>query len=218
MKIAAFATVLLGLGPLSLLVPASAAQAAGGEVLSSVVEADLRAHMTEGAIAGPTQDRLIAKLERGEVLDVYTDASPIATTTRVGPDETVRETFADGSVKIVTLAGDRPSRTGLSGCGSSGGWKTSCKVSVWDPISSARFFVDYQTSGVGKAKVRSFHGATCAVVGGSCSLPSPTGIARATQSSAGPAWARVSYKANAGPIRVSGEFGLRVSGAKASTY
>ncbi|WP_286346425.1 hypothetical protein [Frondihabitans sucicola] len=197
---------------------------AGPNELSAQLKVQLHKHLAEGGIPLDVQESLIAKMEAGKQLDSFTGAAPIESFIDETADmpQTV-SVFADGSRRItaVELPADAgAARTGLSGCVSSSGWKINCKISVWDPISSAKFTIDYQTSTSSKAKVRSFRGASCAVVGipSSCSLPSPTGIARAAQSSAGSAWARVTYKAQSGPLHAKGEFGIRVTGTNVSVY
>lgn len=191
--------------------------------LTPQLASEIRENMTKDGITGSLQDSLVMKLDQGEQLDSSTGADPVETRTEnSATTTTVVRAFEDGSTRSTVT--DKPdtakARTGLSGCSTSSGWKVGCKVSVWDPISSAKFTIDYQTSSTGKARVRSFRGASCSVVGipSSCSLPSPTGITRATQSPAGAAWARLTYRARSGPLQATGEFGIRVTGTKASVY
>lgn len=131
--------------------------------------------------------------------------------------------YADGSrtwidqSAPVAATGTTTHAAGLSACVFSGGWYVGCKVSVSDIVSSAGFIVDAKKSSVSQAQVRDYRGKWCTNSVGTCSISG--GIVRATQSSAGPAWARLNYTATifGGPT-VAAEIGIRVSGNTISTY
>jgi hypothetical protein len=156
-------------------------------------------------------------MEAGILPDSSTVSRPVAhyDETRDGSHRSVSE-FADDSRRSVSQEiPDQPAERGVSGCKTSGVWKVGCKVEIRDVMSSARFTIDYYPSPTTKSKVREFRGATCAIGMGSCSLRNPKGISRAAQSSAGAAWARLSYVADMWPLHAEGEFGIRV-GSKGS--
>ncbi|WP_123955399.1 hypothetical protein [Frondihabitans sp. 762G35] len=180
----------------------------------------MRTTMNDVNITADVQDRLIAKLNAGQPLDSQTDAAPVSTSTDVDRDGLTRtvETFADGSQRWIETnisaaedtRGLNPSKTG---CKSASGWYTGCKIGIADLVSNAGFSVDYTAN-----KVRDVRGRYCnnSVGGASCSAS----VKRATASSAGPAWAELTFTAGIGPIGnvASGAFGIRVSGTSASLY
>ncbi|WP_316295629.1 hypothetical protein [Clavibacter michiganensis] len=217
-------TVVAGMALAAGLLPASPASAAESQnpAITATVEADVRARMTTTGVSAATQDVLMAKLHAGQALDSFGGGEParVFTETVGNQTRTVKE-YADGS--RVTTSLQTPAKSGgvstqanLSGCATSGSWKINCKVSIVDAVSEAKFIIDYQTSTSGAAKVRDYRGASCGNTVGGCSQSG--GIVRATQSSAGAAWARQTYKANIGPIQVEGEYGIRVSGTSVTTY
>jgi hypothetical protein len=91
-----------------------------------------------------------------------------------------------------------------------------CKIEVADIFSAASFIIDIKKSSSNAAQLRDMRNKTCVNTLGGCSVSG--GIKRATQSSAGPAWAELTYTANAGWVTVNGAFGVRVSGNTISLY
>jgi hypothetical protein len=179
--------------------------------------------MTEGGIPLATQDVLIAKIEAGSVPDSLSGADPVEVATLdLGEYTRTVNIFADGSrswTEVQTQPSSPPdspsARASIEACTNSAGWKVGCRIGIYDISSSATFVIDYQTSSSGSAKVRDMRSKACANVAGPCSVSGS--IKRATQSSAGPAWAELSYKASAAWVSVSGSFGIRVSGNSVST-
>ncbi|WP_216093107.1 hypothetical protein [Curtobacterium sp. UCD-KPL2560] len=212
-------SVLMGVAP---------ASASETKLLTASQEATVRATMNGANVSADVQDRLIAKLNAGQPLDSQTDATPVSTKSeslREGGTRSV-EVFADGSQRWVESDAVAPASTGRpggvttlglnpskTGCKSSGGWYNNCKIGISDFVSNAGFYLDYTTN-----KIRDVRGAYCnnSVGDASCSAK----LRRATASSAGPAWAELTFKAGIGPIGnvASGAFGLRVSGSSASVY
>ncbi|MFK4484851.1 hypothetical protein [Curtobacterium sp. AB7] len=190
----------------------------------------IRDQMSQLGIASSDQDSLIQKISTGQALDSSDpDAVPVQTLAETSEDgqTTTTKVFADGSRSSVTEASAevvspqgvqaRYAKPALSGCKSSAGWKVNCKVEIRDPYSNAFFILDYQTSSKGKAKVRDVRQKTCHNWIGGCSVWG--GIKRKTQSSAGPAWAEVSFKADILKLGQVGQgaFGIRVT-KTATTY
>jgi hypothetical protein len=204
----------------TILVGAAPANAANPGLLTASQEESVRATMDSVSIDARIQDELIAKLNAGQLLDSQTDAAPVRTTTEYTEDGLVRtvDVFLDGSQRwiesdVPAVAQARGLNPSKSGCKSSGGWYTGCKVGIADLVSNAGFFADYTTN-----RIRDVRGKYCnnSVGNASCSAS----LKRATASSAGPAWAELSFVAGVGPIGnvSSGAFGLRVSGNSASLY
>lgn len=203
--------------------PSAATAAEPG--ISSPQKAALRSQMSAVGISVTSQDHLIAKLEAGVLPDSALEYEAPVSTVRESADgrESQVEVFADGSRRVTTATNaDHSDSFGSfsskSGCKNSAGWYTNCKISISDFFSSASFVVDYQTSSSSKAKVRDVRSARCANTIGGCSVSAR--VKRATQSSAGPAWAELSFRADVGHIGsgVSGAFGLRVSGKSVGLY
>ncbi|WP_017202936.1 hypothetical protein [Microbacterium algeriense] len=201
----------------------ASAASASTDVLTESQETAIRAKMTSGGIASGTQDALIEKIEAGIAPDSLSGKAPVETVReRTATGVRTIDIFADGSrswTEIQTASakptGPAP-RSSISGCQNAGGWKVGCRVGIYDIISSATFVIDYQTSSRGQAKVRDMRSLTCDNVAGSCTRSGS--IKRATQSSAGPAWAELSYSANAGWVTTKGAFGIQVSGTIVTTY
>lgn len=213
------ACVLLGVG---LAAWPSTLVSATEPVLTTSQVAALHDQMTGLGIDATVQSTLITKIEAGALPD---SALSTSQPTSVLNDPVAQKTvaiFADGSRRVTSAEGPdsgQPSiESSKSGCVSSGGWYTNCTISISDIFSNASFVVDYQTSSSGKAKVRDVRGARCANTIGGCSVSAS--IKRSAQSSAGPAWAELAYKADVVHIGsgVSGSFGIRVAGTSVSLY
>ncbi|HEY0249158.1 MAG TPA: hypothetical protein VGC45_12930 [Gryllotalpicola sp.] len=191
-------------------------------------EASLRSNMTAVGISPAMRDRLIDKLESGQALDSMTGATPTSESTEdLGTVTRTISVYPDGSIRtedienptVATPAGTLGGvhvLESISGCTTSGGWHNGCTVKIADLVSSAWFVIDYMPSSANAAQVRDMRQKTCANAIGSCSVSGS--IKRANQSSAGPAWAEMSYTAHAGPITDSGAMGIRVSGTKVTLY
>ncbi|RKR73024.1 hypothetical protein [Frondihabitans australicus] len=214
------AASLLAVGACSLIgaTPASAEPVA----ITQQQVAGLHARMDALGVPAQTQVALVAKIEAGSIPDsARPDAVPVSSSS-ADDGASVVDVFADGSRRTMSTEGaddGAPSiESSKSGCLGSGGWNTNCKISISDIFSNASFVVDYQTSSSGKAKVRDVRSARCANTIGGCSVSAS--VKRATQSSAGPAWAELTYKADVVHIGsgVSGAFGIRVSGTSVSLY
>ena len=190
----------------------------------------MRDQMSQLGIASADQDTLIQKIATGQALDSSKpDAVPVQVLTETGDGGQVTTTkvFADGSRSSVSEASAEvasPSgvtaryvKPALTGCKSSAGWKVNCKVEIRDPYSNAYFIIDYQTSSKGKAKVRDLRSKHCHNWVGGCSVWG--GVKRKAQSSGGPAWAEMSFKADIIKIGQIGQgaFGIRVA-KTATTY
>lgn len=213
--------ILLGASTVALLCSSSVgAQATEG--LDASALGQFRANMAQAGIDAATQESLVAKLQAHQPLDSMLDVAPVASFTEEHATavRTVN-VFSDGSrswtetqVAPAASAGVS-SRAAVTRCGASGAWRVNCRVDISDLVSSAFFVVDYKAAAT--SEVRDFRGAGCTIIGGSCSVNGKIG--RATQSSAGPAWAYLNYNANAlGWIGASGQFGIRVSSGSVSTY
>ncbi|MEZ0139987.1 hypothetical protein AB1285_14220 [Microbacterium sp. NRRL B-14842] len=210
-----------GLSVATTLLLAAPASADAG-LLSDAEESAIRSTMTEGGIDLEIQDQLVDKMEHGEAPDSLAGKGPVRT--MIESTSTGTRTisiFADGSrswteLELPTGASDAATRSSISGCRSSAGWKVGCRVGVYDLISSATFVIDYQTSTSGRARVRDMRSLTCDNVAGSCTRSGS--IKRATQSAAGPAWAELRYTANLAWATTKGSIGIRVSGTSVSTY
>ena len=198
--------------------------------LTSSQEMDIRSRMAALGIDDATQTALVAKVNSGQLPDSSVPgATPVTTISddSDGASDTVY-VYADGSRSSRTIesapaavpagAQVRKTQPSKSGCKKSAGWYINCKIEIRDWVSYASFVVDYQASSSGKAKVRDMRAKQCGNGVGSCSVSGK--IKRGTQSSAGPAWAELSFHADVIKIGsgVSGAFGIRVSGKNASTY
>ncbi|TQL04173.1 hypothetical protein FBY24_3286 [Cellulomonas sp. SLBN-39] len=107
----------------------------------------------------------------------------------------------------------------LKGCTLSGLWRINCKLGVSDAITTASFQFDYRIAQTKHdASIRDYRAQTCGNVFGPCSVKG--GIKRATQNSAGPAWAAMTYtaKINKTGTTVQSEIGIRVQDTTVSTY
>jgi hypothetical protein len=218
-RVAAFAAaVTVGAFTLAGTAPAFA----DDDMLTDDQESAIRVNMTEGGINAATQDALVEKMEAGVAPDSLSGEEPVDTITQLQTHGTrTIKVFADGSrswsdVQTAPRKSSKTPSASIDGCQNSGGWKVGCRVGIYDIISSATFVIDYQTSASGQAKVRDMRSLACANVAGPCSRSGS--IKRATQSSAGPAWAELSYSASAAWVSVSGAFGIRVSGNSVTTY
>lgn len=198
-------------------VPANAAET---HLLTAEQEATIRTTMESVDITTSTQDHLIAKLNAGRALESQREgAEPVTTNESVTRDGVLRtvDTYADGSKQWTEQDLPENPATRLNvrkeSCVKSGSWYTGCKIGVYDLVSNAGFFVDYTTN-----RVRDVRGKWCSISIGTCSTSAS--VKRATASSAGPAWAELSFKASVVLIGnvANGSFGLRVSGNTASVY
>lgn len=189
--------------------------------ISDAQEAQIRSQMVRAGIAVDIQDTLLANIEEG-VLPMSTNPAnePVDTIVEVLPGvERTISVYEDGSRRVTEterpVEGMAARATSISGCKTSGGWRVNCKIAVTDLVSEARFTVDWYPSSTA-AKVRDVRAAGCVNSLGGCTISA--GIKRATQSSAGPAWAEASFTANAGPIKVQGAFGVRANKTVATAY
>ncbi len=185
----------------------------------------MRDRMLEVGIDAPTQEALINKMQSGVLPDSTGGAEPVDTFTinANGVNRTV-EVFADGSRRWTDL--ENPSSAldsrgnasinarGIQSCGTSGLWRTNCKVYSSDLVSEVSFRIDWKPVSVTPAAVRNYWGKSCSNYVGGCSVDG--GIRREAQSSSGPAVAYASFTANLSVYHVSGELALHVSGSSAS--
>lgn len=215
----AAASVLVVSGALMLAGPASAAEKL---TISPEAETTIRAQMSEVGITDALQVKLIKKLEGGKALDSMGGESPTRTFVeqRDGATRSV-SVFKDGSRSwtevqtAVPVEGAATNR--LDSCVYSAQWFVNCRVIKSDTVSNAQFRIDYQHVAPNPARVRDYRGASCFNLLGTCSVSG--GIVRSVQSSAGPAWARMTYKAQILNVpSVAGEIGIRVSGNVATSY
>ncbi len=180
----------------------------------------VRATMTSVGIDSSTQDSLIGKLEAHQPLDSMTGATPVRTyTEELATSTRTIKVFADGSRSWVDLERAPEAgvltRSAMTNCATSGAWKVNCRIDISDLVSSAWFVIDYKA--VAPAQLRDFRGKGCQILGGTCNVNGK--IERATQNSAGPAWAYLNYNVSTWTwIGASGQFGIRVSNGGVSTY
>lgn len=209
------ALALLGAG--ISVVPAQASSS-----LTTAEVAQFRANMADAGIESVTQDVLVAKLQAQQPLDSMLGVEPVRTFTeeRSTTTRTVN-VYADGSRSWTESEVASPSsegssaRSAITRCAASGSWRVNCRVDISDLVSSAWFVIDYKAAA--PSQVRDFRGAGCQILGGSCNVNGKIG--RATQSSAGPAWAYLNYNVTTWTwIGSSGQFGIRISNGSVATY
>lgn len=180
----------------------------------------VRATMTSVGIDSSTQDSLIAKLQAHQPLDSMIGATPVRTYAEdLATSTRTVKVFADGSRSWVDLEkaaeAGVSTRSAMTNCATSGVWRVNCRIDISDLVSSAWFVIDYKAAA--PSQLRDFRGKGCQILGGTCNVNGK--IERATQNSAGPAWAYLNYNVSTWTwIGASGQFGIRVSNGSVSTY
>lgn len=187
----------------------------------------IRARMTSAGIDPTTQDKLIAKIQAGEVLDSTLGKNPVRefseSTAAVVRTITV---YADGSrswteedrPKIVRTDVAQPAGTSVTGCTAEAGvgswWYDNCKIKNADALSDLGFYIDYKLTNISgwSAEVRDLHGTWCQAIGAGMTVDCSSRVDRAVQKGSLPARATETYKirTGGGVIARTGEFWIEV--------
>lgn len=188
-------------------------------------EREMRSNMTSLGIDGPTQERLIDKVEAGVLPDsLNPNAQPVETilVDTVGEEGQIA-VYADGSrskatVEKASSAEVRASGGSISKCKvktfSGGSNYSDCLVKVSHLLYVGQFNASYTLANGGNSYISSAYNWACAGFG--CTIES-TGIRKKSADLNGPAKAEMRVRISGGPVATTGYVQLFVKGAKAWT-
>lgn len=216
----------LAVATLSAVALAAPASADGGaSAITAEKRAEIEQNMDSLGIAVATQQELVEKLERGEMLDSFdADAEPINTIPVDQPGfESTIYVYEDGSrtksdVEAGTEAADGITTRGITGCTtktfSGGSSKSNCKVKVSTILYVGQFCANYTHVNGGNSYISSAYNWGCAGIG--CNIEK-TGIVKKKADLNGPAKAEMRVQVGAAGVTTTGYVQLFVRGASAWT-
>lgn len=185
-KVKAACALALSLALLGSTVPAQGADAPSSSSSTATQEStDAAAFSTwlgKQGVSSDTQKKLVAKMERGELIDSMNGSKPVSTKSyQEDGREGVRNTFRDGSVSVVSTTEATPAGDGsigtraITNCSTTGGsgWinYANCNVNIGNGIISLAFYATFERYSGVRGKIIRVWGASSSSSYGTITTP-----------------------------------------------